>query len=1194
MTDRSPLAERDRRGRRHDRQRRALGGPRPGDRDRHQRHPQGRHDPGHRRPSATTRRPTRSAWTRPPTSRPARPTRSASARPSPTSPATPWPPPRGLHDRRPAPTSTPPAAPTGLTATGSQTGIALDWADNTEADLAGYDVYRSTSAGGTFVKLTTTRLPPTTSAYNDTAAPAGATSFYRVTASDTTGNESDPATADAARPAPPAARSRRCPAPSVPVTLPFSLGWGRGCGRGRRQGRPRHGLHDDPAVLDRRRLPGGQPRPQHDVAGHARHHDDRRHPCSRRRPRRAAASNGQHNAPGRGLQRHGRARSASRRRSSIRPPATTGGAGRPVVRHQRGQLRQARRWRPSLRRRRCGSSWRARSRASRNGTAAGDEVNTGNLTALGLDRPAEPGPESGDQHRDRDLPDRRGGAGLRRRAHRARELLHRDRPRDRRHGQDLRRHLRDPSQPDGDPGRPRLSLRRVPADQRPDRPGRPDRADRHRRLARPRSASTGPTTARPTWPATTCTGRPTPKAPTRRSTRAPSASSAYTDTGLTSGTLYAYQVRALDASGNVSAASAAATALHDAASPPAVTFPVQVNFQSETAPDPGRLHPRLRPELRQRPGLRLGRARHGHPAQPGRQRPRPDDATSPDQRLDTLMHMQGNNVTNFANVALPGAWEIAVPNGTYSVEVSVGDPTSGRRPDVPRAQRRGRQGHQRLRRRPTTTGSARWSAATVNATVSDGRLTIDPIGGTNTKINYVVITRAADTTPPAAPVITTPAATATTSTATSRSPARAEAGSTVELFDGATSKGTTTATGGTWSIALTGVADGVHAYTAKATDAAPNTSGASNVRTITVDTAAPTITARSPLADATGVAVDVNVSVDLLRGPRRRRPSTGTSVTLKAGTTAGPGDRRLRRRDRHDQPDPDADLASGTTYTVSLAATITDLAGNDAGRHLVGLHHGRSRRHDAARRADARPGCRQRHRVVRHRRPDQGRHADVQRHGRGRQHGHRQGRDHGDRQRRRGRRWHLVRDQQRPSRRVAHAVTATATDGGGNESEPVHRPRRRDRSHGARRAGDHGPREQQLPNDELRPARRHRGGPGHRQGAHDAGRDRQRHARARRAPGRSPMTSVADGVYVYTATATDAAGNVSLASAGRHGHRRHRRAHDHGARADRRRDRRRHELCRSRRRSPRRWMPRRSPARPSRWPPAPRHRSPGP
>ena len=44
-----------------------------------------------------------------------------------------------------------PSIPTGLMAAGN--GIALDWADNTEANLAGYNVYRATSSGGTYTKL---------------------------------------------------------------------------------------------------------------------------------------------------------------------------------------------------------------------------------------------------------------------------------------------------------------------------------------------------------------------------------------------------------------------------------------------------------------------------------------------------------------------------------------------------------------------------------------------------------------------------------------------------------------------------------------------------------------------------------------------------------------------------------------------------------------------------------------------------------------------------------------------------------------------------------------------------------------------------------------------------------------------------------------------------------------------------------
>jgi len=62
----------------------------------------------------------------------------------------------------------------------------------------------------------------------------------------------------------------------------------------------------------------------------------------------------------------------------------------------------------------------------------------------------------------------------------------------------------------------------------------------------------------------------------------------------------------------------------------------------------------------------------------------------------------------------------------------------------------------------------------------------------------------------------------------------------VELFEGTTSKGTTKAdSSGAWSIDLSGLSDGSHTYSARATDAAGNTSSASNTVTVTVDTAPP-------------------------------------------------------------------------------------------------------------------------------------------------------------------------------------------------------------------------------------------------------------------------------------------------------------------------------------------------------------------
>jgi hypothetical protein len=92
----------------------------------------------------------------------------------------------------------PPAAPTGLRITGSARDLALDWDNNTEADLAGYRVLRSASAAGPWTLLTGS-TPIVPSELRDPAAPAGATSYYRVMAVDRSINESAPAEASAAR-----------------------------------------------------------------------------------------------------------------------------------------------------------------------------------------------------------------------------------------------------------------------------------------------------------------------------------------------------------------------------------------------------------------------------------------------------------------------------------------------------------------------------------------------------------------------------------------------------------------------------------------------------------------------------------------------------------------------------------------------------------------------------------------------------------------------------------------------------------------------------------------------------------------------------------------------------------------------------------------------------------------------------------
>lgn len=82
-----------------------------------------------------------------------------------------------------------PSSPTGLAATTDESAVSLHWNDNAETDLAGYYVYRSTTSGSGYVKLNTSPLTPSNAVDDDVSL--GATYYYRITAVDTSANESD-------------------------------------------------------------------------------------------------------------------------------------------------------------------------------------------------------------------------------------------------------------------------------------------------------------------------------------------------------------------------------------------------------------------------------------------------------------------------------------------------------------------------------------------------------------------------------------------------------------------------------------------------------------------------------------------------------------------------------------------------------------------------------------------------------------------------------------------------------------------------------------------------------------------------------------------------------------------------------------------------------------------------------------------
>ena len=87
------------------------------------------------------------------------------------------------------PDRAPPEVPGGLAAWPGDGAVVLDWGDNGDSDLAGYNVYRSTSSGVGYTKLNPSLL--SSSEYTDNDVVNGTTYYYAVTAVDMSANESD-------------------------------------------------------------------------------------------------------------------------------------------------------------------------------------------------------------------------------------------------------------------------------------------------------------------------------------------------------------------------------------------------------------------------------------------------------------------------------------------------------------------------------------------------------------------------------------------------------------------------------------------------------------------------------------------------------------------------------------------------------------------------------------------------------------------------------------------------------------------------------------------------------------------------------------------------------------------------------------------------------------------------------------------
>ncbi|MBE9585869.1 T9SS type A sorting domain-containing protein [Mucilaginibacter sp. JRF] len=115
---------------------------------------------------------------------------------------------------------------------------------------------------------------------------------------------------------------------------------------------------------------------------------------------------------------------------------------------------------------------------------------------------------------------------------------------------------------------------------------------------------------------------------------------------------------------------------------------------------------------------------------------------SGDARQLTIVQMQANT-----NGQVPGTWEYAIANGTYRVTVSAGD--NGYYDSNHQVNVEGLPAIADF----VGTASTKFRTSTAVVTVSDGKLTVDASGGTNTKLNYITISPATAITDNTAPTV---------------------------------------------------------------------------------------------------------------------------------------------------------------------------------------------------------------------------------------------------------------------------------------------------------------------------------------------------------------------------------------------------------------------------------------------------------
>jgi hypothetical protein len=262
----------------------------------------------------------------------------------------------------------------------------------------------------------------------------------------------------------------------------------------------------------------------------------------------------------------------------------------------------------------------------------------------------------------------------------------------------------------------------------------------------------------------------------------------------------------------------------------------------------------------------------------GRER---DSSASPDERYDTLIQMQQTSTAS-GGVLTVGRWEYSVVNGTYDVTVAVGDATATNSTDTIVAER-GTANATTIVNGYVPTATAPFQTVTKQVTVSDGFLTLDPTGGTNTKIDFVdVAPVAADTTPPV-PSISLSGTLSGTGSTTYAGPVSV----TVTATDSTGVTGITYAVDGAaaqrYSAPFTVSTTGSHSVVATASDAAGNVG--TTTSTFSIAAAPSGVTAHIDFGAQTsvpfgGYTLDYGQGFDATRGFGWEDNATGSPASL--------------------------------------------------------------------------------------------------------------------------------------------------------------------------------------------------------------------------------------------------------------------------------------------------------------------------